>query len=91
MSGDSAIYGRADSGILSDKVGMTTGTVQKSNGGNANHSKYGNVLFQGGHVTGFTGQKEDKTVILSTDAAWNNEANLGYTQTFLDGKDSADK
>ncbi len=88
MSGDSAIYGRADSGISSDKVGLS---AQKSNGGNTNHSKYGNILFQGGHVTGFTGQEEDNTAILSAKSSWHTKLNLGYTETFIDGKDSADE
>ncbi len=81
MEGDSAIYGRADSGIAADKIKTSSG----SNGGNANHSKYGNVLFQGGHVTGFTGQTEQSTADTfqnQTSTYWHNQVNIGYTTTF---------
>ena len=82
MEGDSVTYGRADSGIAADKIQRNATDV--SNGGQANHSKYGNVLFQGGHVTGFTGQKEaDKDDFMNNkNAVWNNEVNIGYTQNF---------
>ncbi|WP_302453579.1 type II secretion system protein [Victivallis vadensis] len=86
MEGDSATYGRADSGIAADRIENSFG----SNGGQANHSKYGNVLFQGGHVTGFTGQSEaakDKFG-KNTSNVWHNQNNIGATQTFAaaDGK-----
>lgn len=86
MEGDSATYGRADSGIAADKIGGRAAGV--SNGGQANHSKFGNVLFQGGHVTGFTGQKEATTnaKFLNTDSVWHNEKNLGTTTTFGEAK-----
>ena len=82
MEGDSVTYGRADSGIAADKILRNATDV--SNGGQANHSKYGNVLFQGGHVTGFTGQKEaDKDQFMNNkNSVWNNEVNIGYTQNF---------
>lgn len=86
MEGDSATYGRADSGIAADRIENS----YNSNGGQANHSKYGNVLFQGGHVTGFTGQSEaakDKFG-KNTSNVWHNQNNIGATQTFaaVDGK-----
>ena len=51
IEGDSNIYGRADSAISADLTGDGTG----SNNGNPNHTGYGNILYQGGHVTGHTG------------------------------------
>ena len=82
MEGDSATYGRADSGIAADKIVSASG----SNGGQANHSKFGNVLFQGGHVTGFTGQKEmtdsEKDKFITDGAYWHSKTNVGATQTF---------
>ena len=85
MEGDSATYGRADSGIAADRIK----TASKSNGGQANHSKYGNVLFQGGHVTGFTGQKEMATddAFITDGAYWHSKTNVGATQTFGYAKD----
>lgn len=54
IEGDSQIYGRADSAIAADldTVGATT---YANNGNNANHTSFGNILYQGGHVTGHTG------------------------------------
>ena len=68
IEGDSQTYGRADSGIAADLSGQyaTAGSVS-SNGGNANHTNYGNILFQGGHVTGFNG------------AGWFSFTNAGYS------------
>ena len=82
MEGDSATYGRADSGIAADKIGGRD--AKNSNGGQANHSKFGNILFQGGHVNGFTGQKEatGNAKFLNTDSVWHNQQNLGNTTTF---------
>ena len=51
MEGDVTNTGRSDSAIAAD----LTGDGATSNSGNANHTKYGNILFQGGHVTGFVG------------------------------------
>ena len=60
IEGDSQTYGRADSGIVADLAGSTYAyditAASFSNGGNANHTNFGNILFQGGHVTGFNGQ-----------------------------------
>ena len=80
IEGDSATYGRADSGIGADiYVSNTTGltgfdTTENNalsdttrNGGAPNHSDYGNILFQGGHVTGFPG------------ASWYINKNRGYS------------
>ena len=95
IEGDSATYGRADSGIGADIFVSTAtaakgGTVPSSgpnkmdttrNGGAPNHSDYGNILFQGGHVTGFPG------------ASWYINKNRGYSFIYpnkggenLDGK-----
>ena len=72
IEGDSQTYGRADSGIVADLAGteyidstnMTGASM--SNGGNSNHTNFGNILFQGGHVTGFNG------------VGWFSPANAGY-------------
>ena len=93
IEGDSATYGRADSGIGADiYVSSTTGLSNSDtsennaldttrNGGAPNHSDYGNILFQGGHVTGFPG------------ASWYIDKNRGYSFIYpnaggsaLDGK-----
>ena len=71
IEGDSQTYGRADSGIAADLAGTAYGNgkgtgTSMSNGGNANHTNFGNILFQGGHVTGFNGQ------------GWFSPANSGY-------------
>ena len=72
IEGDSQSYGRADSGIAADLAGSKYGagidaaSAQFSNGGNSNHTNYGNILFQGGHVTGFNG------------VGWFSGANAGY-------------
>ena len=67
IEGDSQTYGRADSGIAADLNGSYSITTVSSNGGNANHTNYGNILFQGGHVTGFNG------------AGWFSFTNAGYS------------
>ena len=66
IEGDSNIYGRADSCISADLTGGT-GTIG-SNNDNPNHTGYGNILYQGGHVTGFTGN------------GWFSPDNAGYPQ-----------
>ena len=53
IEGDSNIYGRADSAISADLTGGSGAT--DSNNGNPNHTGFGNILYQGGHVTGHTG------------------------------------
>ncbi|MBR7104541.1 MAG: prepilin-type N-terminal cleavage/methylation domain-containing protein [Lentisphaeria bacterium] len=56
IEGDSNIYGRADSAISADLTGNNGGTINVgSNNGNPNHTGFGNILYQGGHVTGHTG------------------------------------
>ena len=71
IEGDSQTYGRADSGIAADLAGSEytdtsfTG-ASMSNGGNSNHTNFGNILFQGGHVTGFNG------------VGWFSPVNAGY-------------
>ena len=93
IEGDSATYGRADSGIgadiyVSSTTGLSNSDTTKNNaldttrnGGAPNHSDYGNILFQGGHVTGFPG------------ASWYINKNRGYSFIYpnaggsaLDGK-----
>ena len=57
IEGDSNIYGRADSAISADLVGNAAAdsVTVGSNNGNPNHTGYGNILYQGGHVQGHTG------------------------------------
>ena len=52
IEGDSSVYGRADSAISADLTGAAS---IGSNNDNPNHTGYGNILYQGGHVTGHTG------------------------------------
>ena len=71
IEGDSQTYGRADSGICADLcgapyAGVTVGSASFSNGGNSNHTNFGNILFQGGHVNGFNG------------VGWYSPENTGY-------------
>ena len=81
IEGDSATYGRADSGIAADIWDMEDNGYDTSrgnalteetvrNGDAPNHSDYGNILFQGGHVTGFPGAK------------WYIQKNRGYSHIF---------
>ena len=93
IEGDSATYGRADSGIGADIYTSTAPAIGDTadnnniagdttrNGGAPNHSDYGNILFPGGHVTGSPG------------ASWYINKNRGYSFIFpnpggdgLDGK-----
>ena len=52
IDGDSVRNGRAGSGISAD---LTGDAGVDSNGGKANHTKYGNILFLDGHVSSFDG------------------------------------
>ena len=83
IEGDSQTYGRADSGIAADLAGfayegVTAANANISNGANPNHTNYGNILFQGGHVTGFNG------------AGWFSMANAGYPMANTTGAKEAD-
>lgn len=73
IEGDSQTYGRADSCIAADLCGapyagsnIPASSASFSNGGNSNHTNFGNMLFQGGHVTGFNG------------VGWFSPENTGY-------------
>ena len=70
IEGDSNIYGRADSAISADLTGSAS---IGSNNDNPNHTGYGNILFQGGHVTGYTGN------------GWFSKENAGYPQSAVGG------
>ena len=52
IEGDATATGRPDSALAAD---LTGDSGIKSNSGNANHTKFGNILFQGGHVSGVAG------------------------------------
>ena len=60
IEGDSQTYGRADSAIAADFAAVTVGTKTP------NHNNFGNILYQGGHVTGHSGDK------------WWSKGNAGY-------------
>lgn len=64
MLGDSAKFGRSDSGVAVDKNGSDN---LGSNGNAPDHTDYGNVLFLGGNVNGFSTAK------------WYSAINIGYT------------
>ena len=70
IEGDSQTYGRADSAIAADLCGgpyaIAGASASFSNGGNSNHTNFGNILFQGGHVNGFNG------------VGWYSPENTGY-------------
>ena len=66
MLGDSAKFGRSDSGVVADMADNGSGST-KRNGNSPNHSDYGNILFLGGNVNGFSTVK------------WYSNANRGYT------------
>ena len=68
IEGDSSIYGRADSAISADLTGDSNVQTNNSNNGNPNHTGYGNILYQGGHVTGVTGN------------GWFNQDSVGYAK-----------
>jgi prepilin-type N-terminal cleavage/methylation domain-containing protein/prepilin-type processing-associated H-X9-DG protein len=57
MEGANAIYGNPDSGIMADS------------GSTPNHTKYGNILYLDGHVSGAVGD------------TWYTETNTGYKST----------
>lgn len=60
MEGDSQVFGRSDSGIAADigyALPASMGNASTRNGNAANHSDFGNILFQGGHVQGFSGNR----------------------------------
>ena len=78
MEGDSQIYGRSDSGIAADIASDGASTNASRNGNSPNHSDFGNILFQGGHVKGFSGK------------GWYNSANRGYVH-IAPNPDFADK
>jgi len=50
MEGSSLRFGQADSALGTDRKDVA---LKSHNGGSANHSDYGNVLFLDGHVKGF--------------------------------------
>ncbi len=82
MMGDSTKFGRSDSGVAAD---MADGNENEGdrNGKAPNHTDYGNILFLGGNVNGFSTSK------------WYTKANRGYTEEIypnskdFDGKKAA--
>ncbi len=63
IEGDATATGRPDSALAAD---LTGDSGIASNSGNANHTKFGNILFQGGHVSGVAGN------------GWFSPENAGY-------------
>jgi len=78
MLGDSAKFGRSDSGVACDKNG-SAGNAHISNGNAPNHTDYGNVLFLGGNVNGFS------------TANWYSAINIGYTMSMEPNKSDSVK
>jgi len=66
MLGDSAKFGRSDSGVSAD-IANALPANHPANGTAPNHTDYGNVLFLGGNVNGFSTAK------------WYSQVNRGYT------------
>jgi len=66
--GDSAMFGRSDSGISCDKNGSNNNGSNGTGNGASNHTDYGNILFVGGNVNGFSG------------ASWYSLTNRGTTE-----------
>jgi prepilin-type processing-associated H-X9-DG protein len=64
VDGDSTETGMSGSGICAD----LTGDVADNNGGAANHTQFGNILYLDGHVRGFAGP------------GWFSPANAGYPE-----------
>jgi prepilin-type N-terminal cleavage/methylation domain-containing protein/prepilin-type processing-associated H-X9-DG protein len=64
IEGDSQQWGRADSAIAADFANNTTVGTKTTN-----HNNFGNILYQGGHVTGHSGDK------------WWSKANAGMAAT----------
>ena len=62
VDGDNTSTGLSGSGVSAD----LTGDVAQNNGGAANHTQFGNILFLDGHVKGFAGY------------GWFSPANAGY-------------
>ena len=72
--GDSATTGRSDSAVGGDLTGNGGDyTGIKSNSGNPNHSKFGNILYLDGHVRGVEG------------LGWFSPDNAGYPMTGVTG------
>ena len=69
VKGDANGSGRPASGVCAD---LTGDTGVNSNGGAANHNKFGNILFLDGHVRGYDG------------LGWFSPEHVGYPQ----GKDA---
>ena len=65
MMGDSTKFGRSDSGVAADMADGNEDTNR--NGGAPNHTDYGNILFLGGNVNGFS------------TSLWYSDQNKGYT------------
>lgn len=66
MLGDSAKFGRSDSGVCAD-IALGGATDAARNGNSPNHTDYGNILFLGGNVNGFSTSR------------WYTRANRGNT------------
>ena len=74
MMGDSTKFGRSDSGVAADMADGNSSAAKPANsnnrnGGAPNHTDYGNILFLGGNVNGFSTSR------------WYSRANRGYTDT----------
>ena len=73
IQGDSTASGRADSAVSAD---LTGDVANGSNSGQANHTKFGNILFLDGHVRGYEG------------LGWFSPENAGYPKYSIGSEDT---
>lgn len=72
MTGASDTYGNSDSALVADMTDNARGSAT------GNHDKYGNILFQGMHVKGYSGRTQQDWFMLNygsvstglTDSSW---------------------
>jgi type II secretory pathway pseudopilin PulG len=73
MTGTSDVYGNPDSALIADMTGISSkrminlskypdGLIEQMTG---NHDWYGNILFQGMHVRGFSGNNQEDWFLLN--------------------------
>jgi Tfp pilus assembly protein PilE len=71
MTGTSNIYGNPDSAIVAD---MTSIASKRPTG---NHNRYGNILFQGLHVKGYSGSNQEDWFLLNYGSEYDPATNKG--------------
>jgi prepilin-type N-terminal cleavage/methylation domain-containing protein len=79
MTGASDTYGNSDSALVADmtSVGRNVPNAQGGSWATGNHDQYGNILFQGMHVKGYSGRTQEDWFVLNdgvdpvTNSSWN--------------------